>query len=565
MIIKILKEIIENAFKSSGYEIDSARVILSNRPDLCDYQCDDVFKLTKRYHKSPLEIGTDVVNNINEIFDFDDYFESVKFEHPGFINIKLSSKFINKNLRLVNEDIKALIDMDKKETYVLDFGGANVAKPLHVGHMSPPLFGESISRILKFYGHSVITDVHLGDYGLNIGQVIYGVLKDNKKEVDIDIKYLDYIYPLVSKLCKEDEEVNKKCAEITFDLQNGDPIYQRLFKKIVEVSVPEIKKIYDYLGANFDLWLGEASAYTYLDDIEELLKSKGMLKESEGALVVDVSLETDKKEIPPLIFKKSNGAYLYASTDLSTLIQRKQDYNPDYVLYFTDNRQALHFEQVFRVSDKAGIIPFSRLEHLPNGTANGIDGKPYKTRTGNTPKLQELFDNTKEIFISKKDTNSNMSNEDLDIIVNAILKFAVLQNSRDHDYIFDLNKFSEVSGKTGPYILYTYLRIKKILDNEESKLNLTDAIYNDVDRNLRIKILEYGVALNSALKDRMPHYIAEYVYNLCVCANVFYGKNHIATLEDEINKSDWLYLLRLTNSIIKEMLYLLIIEIPSIM
>ena len=562
-MVEILEKILKESFINCGYNIESVRVIKSNRPDLCDLQCDDIFKLTKEYHKNPIEIGEEVVNDIKKMNDFNDYFKNIELVKPGFINITVSNKLINNSLRNMIEDISYGIDKSKSETFVIDFGGANVAKPLHVGHMRTILVGESVSRILKFMGHKVITDAHLGDYGLQIGEVIYAILRDKLNIEDIDIKYLDKAYPEISKLIKEDEEIKNECASITKDLQDGNLEYREIWKKILEVSREDIKKNYDYLGAHFDYFYGESDSYKYLDELYNIFKEKNLLKESEGALIVDVSEESDKKEIPPLLFKKSNGAYLYASTDLATILQRKKDFNPNHILYVVDNRQSLHFEQVFRASSKAGILPKESLEHLAYGTVNGSDGKPYKTRNGDNPKLENLFLTAKELFISKKESNKDMSSEDIDKIVNAILKFADLMNSREKDYIFDLNKFSDVSGKTGPYILYTYLRNKKII--EQTNIKLTDNIYNEADRNLRLAILNMKDAVNNAYISRMPHFIADYVYNLCVISNVFYQTNHLNGLEDEIMKNDYINVLTLTNKVIENMLYLLGIEIPSVM
>ena len=561
-MINELEQLLNGIFKNLGYEM-SSRVITSNRPDLCDYQCDNAFILAKTYHKSPIEIGNQITEYLNKIDNFSDYFDEVSFVAPGFINMKVSNKFINKYIRILNKDIKALIPKQNPETFVLDFGGANVAKPLHVGHMRTIMVGESVARIIRFLGHKTISDVHLGDFGLQIGQVIFGVLRDNKSLDEIDIKYLDKIYPEMSALCKEDENIKEKCALITKELQDGNELYRSLWKKILEVSIQDIKKNYDFLGANFDLWLGESDSYNYLEELEQIIKEKNLLKISEGAKVIDVSKEDDKKEMPPLLFQKSNGAYLYASTDLATILERKKHYNPDHILYVVDNRQSLHFEQVFRASDKAGIVDYDSLEHLGYGTVNGEDGKPYKTRSGETPKLESLFSKAKEIFIQKKESNQNKSEDDINKIVNAILKFADLQNSREKDYIFDLNKFSDVSGKTGPYILYTYLRFNKILKEQNLKNELTDNIYNKYDRDLRLKIVEFTSSVMQSFKERKPHYVADYVYNLCVVCNIFYQNNYINSMEDEINKNDWLYILNLANKIIKEMLYLLVIEIPS--
>lgn len=561
----VLTNIITEVTNELGYSVDSMNVINSNRPDLCEYQCDDVFKLAKEYHKNPMEIGSAIVEKINNRSDFNNYFDKVTFNPPGFINISISNKFINDYLKLMNDKPKFnLQESSKMETYFMDYGGPNVAKPLHVGHMRTAIVGESIKRIIEYFGHKVISDVHLGDYGLQIGQVIYGLKQDKINIPNISINDLDRIYPLMSAKSKEDEEIKNICAGITKDLQDGNEEYQEYFKKICEVSISDIKNIYDYLDVHFDLWFGESDAYPYIPKVEKLLQDKELLKESENALVVYVAKDDDKVEIPPLLFKKANGAYMYPATDLGAIYQRIEDYNPDHILYVVDNRQALHFEQVFRTCELSGLIERNKLEHLGYGTVNGTDGKPYKTRSGDTPKLQSLFDQTKEIFISKKDNNNNMSETDIDKIVNSILKFADLQNSRERDYIFDINKFSEVVGKTGPYILYTYLRINKIIENFDISVNnFTDNIYNNYDRDLRIKLLDLEYFLNLAFKERKPNYLVDYLYELCVCTNAFYQNNHIMNLDDDIKRNDWLYVLNLTNHIIREMLKLLAIDIPK--
>ena len=458
----MINKIIEELFIKNG--IEDIKVSKSNRPDLCDYQSNDIFKIAKKEGKSPIEVGKEVELKINDIKNFNDYFESVQFVAPGFLNIKINNNFICNVLRKMSNDNKFNIQLpEKSETFVVDYCGANVAKPLHVGHMRTTIVGESIARIIRFMGHKTICDVHLGDYGLQIGEVIYAILEDKIPLEDIDINYLDVAYPKMSARCKEDEKLKEECARITKELQDGNEEYRKLWKKILDVSVEDIKKNCDYLGAKFDYWYGESDAYPYIPKIEKILNEKGLLRQSEGALVVDVEEPTDKKEIPPLLFKKSNGAYLYASTDLACLLQRKEDFNPDHVLYVTDLRQALHFEQVFRTIEKCGIFKRTQLEHLGYGTVNGLDGKPFKTREGTAPKLESLYNDIKEIFISKKEENKNLSNEDLDKIVNSILKYGDLQNSKEKDYIFNIEKFSDTIGKTGPYILYTYLRVNKIL------------------------------------------------------------------------------------------------------
>lgn len=561
----ILENIITNVTNDLGYTVDSMTVIKSNRPDLCDYQCDQVFKLAKQYHKNPMEIGEEITHKINELENFNDYFEKVEFVRPGFINITLSNNFINNKLKNMYNNPKFDIKLPSvKETYFMDYGGPNVAKPLHVGHMRTAIVGEAIKRIINYFGHKTISDVHLGDYGLQIGEVIYGIKEKNMNINDLTIKDLDHIYPEMSKRCKEDETLKEKCASITKDLQDGNKEYYEYFKKICEVSVSDIKNIYNYLDVHFDLWLGESDSYPYIPKVEQLLDSKHLLESSEGARVVYVNRDDDKVEIPPLLFKKANGAYMYPATDLGSIYQRIEDYNPDHILYVVDNRQALHFEQVFRTCQLSGLIDESKLEHLGYGTVNGLDGKPYKTRSGDTPKLQNLFEQVKEIFENAKEENKNKSESDKNIIVNSILKFADLQNSRERDYIFDIEKFSGLVGKTGPYILYTYVRINKILEKFTNDVNnLTDNIYNNYDRDLRVKLLDLEYELNLAFENRKPNYLVDYIYDLCVLVNAFYQNNHIINLDDEIKRNDWISVLKLSNKIIKEMLNLLAIEIPT--
>lgn len=565
-MVDLLEKLITDITNGLGYNVDNMRVIKSNRPEISDYQCDEAFRLAKEFHKNPIVIGEEIVNELNKIDDFDSYFSKVEFIKPGFINLSLSNKFINSNIVKISKEEKYGIKDSEEETYVIDYGGPNVAKPLHVGHMRTAIVGESIKRIIKYKGNKVISDIHLGDFGLQIGQVIYGILEEGKDIDSIDIKYLDYIYPKMSGLCKENSEVKDKCAEITKDLQDGNEEYKKYFKKIMEVSIPDMKVAYDYLDVNFDYWYGESDAYAYLDETTNILNTKNLLEDSMGAKIISVSRKDDKKEVPPFIYRKSNGAYLYSSTDLATVVQRVKDFNPDHILYVVDNRQSLHFEQLFRVCDLSEIFNYNNLEFLGYGTVNGEDGKPYKTRNGDSPKLQSLFKTAKEILLSKIDMSEDVTDEDIDKIVNSILKFADLQNNREKDYIFDISKFSDVIGKTGPYILYTYLRIHKIISgNSINSIELSDNIYNDYDRNLRLKILDLPNAFENAYNNRMPSFIADYLYDLCVLTNAFYQNNHINNESDEIKKRDWVNILTITSLIIKDMLYLLVIDIPDSM
>lgn len=564
MILDKIEDVI-NEIISSIYDVSRVKLVLTNRPDLCDYQINEVFKIAKKNHLSPEEVGLNIVAKINEYDNFKTYFKNVEFVKPGFINISLSDEILFKNVMYMIDNPKfGLITPLKKETFFLDYGGPNIAKPLHVGHMRTAIVGESIKRIINYFGHKTIADVHLGDYGLQIGEVIYGLKSENIEIKDISIEILERIYPEMSSLCKNDEAVLKECQQITKELQEGNVEYNNYLEKIKEVSIADIKRIYKYLDVNFDLWLGESDCYPSLPIVEEKLKNDNLLKESDGALVVYVNDDDDKTEIPPLLFKKTNGSFLYQSTDVATIYDRVKEYQPDHILYIVDNRQALHFTQVFRTANKMKLISIDRLEHLGYGTVNGEDGKPYKTRSGLTPKLDNLFKEVKDILITKKDNNQNMSDEDQDILVNSILKFADLQNSRERDYIFDIAKFSDVAGKTGPYILYTYLRINKIIQDKKINMNiLTNEIYNNYERDLKLKLLEYQNILSLSFNERKPSYIADYIYELCVIINTFYQNNHINNLDDKVKQNNWVYLLNLTNNLLKEMLLLLAIKIPT--
>lgn len=568
MLIEILEQVIKDDLKECNLDESYGKIILSNRPDLCDYQFDGVFKLASIEHKSPIDIGEKIVEKLQKNKTALKYFSKIEFVRPGFINFTLSNAFINEYLCLMNDNEKFNIKKPlKKEKFILDYGGYNIAKPLHIGHLRPSIIGESLKRIISYIGHDTIADVHLGDYGLQLGQVIYGIQRDNKAIDGITIDYLNKIYPEISSLCKENELVKKECANITKELQEEtNSEIQKIWQKIMEVSLIDVKDLCAYLSVSYDLWEGESDAYKILPRIEKYLQEKNMLEESEGALVINVKKDDDNKPMPPMIFKKSNGAYLYDSTDLATIYERFEKYNPDHIIYVTDFRQSLHFEQVFRASDKAKIIPYEKLEHAYIGTINGSDGKPFKTRSGEAPKLRDLFNEVKETFLCNREGNNKMLEEDINIIVNSIIKFADFQNNRDKDYIFDPLKFSSFVGKTGPYILYTYVRINKLIENEQKYFTkLGNNIYNKQDRDLRLKILNLESAINNAFTNRMPSHLANYIYELCVLLNAFYQNNNISKVEDEEKKNDWLYILNLANKILREMLLLLVIDIPSAM
>lgn len=552
-IIKFLKPIFE--------ELELADYLKVSSSDKADFQINSVFLIAKDKHVAPKEIGEMLVSKINENDNVSDYFSKVEFVMPGFINLFVSDKLINKHINeyITNGFVEKTTSND---VYFLDYGGPNVAKPLHIGHLRPAIIGESIKRILNLKGYKTIGDVHLGDYGLQIGEVIYGLKKENIPLSELNIDLLNRIYPQMSALAKSDEEVYNECKRITSELQKGNTEYKEYYKVIKEVSVNDIKRLYDYLGVSFDLWLGESDSEPYIPKLMKELESRNLVVVDQGAKIVNIKRDTDKKEMPPVIVEKSDGSAIYATTDLATIMERVEKYNPKYILYVVDARQSLHFEGVFRIADMLGYT--NNLEHIAFGTINGSDGKPFKTRSGETLKLDELINNTKEIFLSKREENKNMSSVDLDKIVNSIIKYADLQNNREKSYNFDIAKFSEVSGKTGPYILYSALRIRKILTtNTFNKGNVSDTIYNDIDKNLRLKLLDFNKYLDKAIEDRLPSVIAEYVYDLADLLNSFYQNINISKIEDETMKNDYLNILDLSFNILKECLDLLIIELPS--
>lgn len=557
-----LEEIFKNAMQELNYNYEP-KIIKSNVEGV-DFQCDDAFKLAKEYHKAPIIIAEEIVSKLKGDKNFDNYFKEVTASKPGFININVSDILINKSLKQLIAEDKFGVNKEN-ETIVLDYGGPNVAKPLHVGHLRTAIIGQAINNILKFKGNITIGDVHLGDIGAQMGQVIYGILNDfpnqEYKDIDFDLNYLNITYPKMSALCKEDEDVRKKCAEITKKLQEGDKNYRILWEKIYKLSVNDIKRIYNYLDVHFDYWYGESDAYKQFPEMMKYLEDNNYVKLDNGAKIIDVKEEDDKIDIPPCIIQKSDGAYLYATSDLGTIWQRKKDFNPDEIIYVVDARQSMYFTQVFRASKKTHIFD-GKLVHYGNGTVNGKDNKPFKTRTGGALKLEDLIKEVKKEFINLRPENKNMDEEDLDKIVNSILKFADLQNDLTRNYIFDIKKFSEVNGKTGPYILYTYLRINKLLTQNDG--NLSDNIYNETDRNLRLKLLEVTSVIEQASKERRPHYIANYLYELSVIANNFYQNNHMTGLEGQI-KNDYNIVLSFNNLVLKTLLNLLGIHIPKTM
>lgn len=561
MLVNQINNELKKVFKALGYDQDQAVVSISKRQDLCEYQCNSIFKLAKENKKSPVEIGNIIVDAINK--DANEIFKKVEFVAPGFINIDVSDTYKAKMLdELINSD-KLVTAFDKK-TYMLDYGGPNVAKPLHVGHLRSAVLGESLKRLYNYLGHKTISDVHLGDYGLQIGQVIFGLisegLDDLSTETLFDINDLERIYPQVSSLCKSDDVALNQARLITSQLQDGHEKYNALFKEIVRISIEDIKKNYQKMDVSFDLWYGESDSFEFMDATLDKMNENNLITIDDGAKIVKFA---DDK-FPVLLVGKSDGSFLYATSDLATIYQREMDYNPDEYVYVVDGRQALHFNQVFEVAKLANIVSSeTKLTHVKFGTMNGSDNKPFKTRDGGTIKLQQLFEMVEEKLIQKAGDNHVLSSDDIQILVNSVIKFADLQNFRETNYIFELDRFTEFTGKTGPYILYSAVRIRKIImDAKVDEISFVKTVNNQHLDNIEFKILNFDHAVNACLNDYSMHHLCEYIFDLSSEVNSLYQSLHILSLKDQ-EKVYVISTLKLAYKVIEDALNILGIGIPS--
>ena len=581
-LLEIITEEFEKAFGQNEYDAKLGKVVISNRPDLCQFQCNGAMAGAKLYKKSPLMIANDVV----EVLQGNDMFESVEAVMPGFININLSSKFLADYLNDMSKADKFGCE-GKTETVVIDYGGANVAKPLHIGHLRSAIIGESFKRMSKYIGNNVISDVHLGDWGLQMGLIITELECRRPELVYFDESYegpypmeapftlseLEEIYPCASAKSKEDQEFKEKAHQATLKLQSGYAPYTAIWKHIMAVSVADLKKNYANLNVDFDLWKGESDAQSYIPGLIQDLIDKGLAYESQGALVVDVAEEGDSKELPPCIVRKSDGAALYATSDLGTMIQREEDFNPDKYVYLTDKRQELHFTQVFRVAKKAGIVKKdTTLKFIGFGTMNGKDGKPFKTREGGVMRLETLIAQINEAVYKKIMDNRTVSEEEArdtaKIVGLAALKYGDLSNQASKDYIFDIDRFSLFEGNTGPYILYTIVRIKSILEKykEEGKeieglsIILTD---NKAQLQLMLEIAKFNEVVENAAEEFAPHKICSYIYDLSNAFNKFYHETKILSEEDEEKKAGYISLINLAKAILETGIELLGFEAPE--
>lgn len=577
-VLDSITEVLSQAFVQCGYEEKYGKVGLSNRPDLCEYQCNGAMAAAKTYKKAPVQIADEVA----AVLKNHPLFEEIVSVKPGFINIKICGEFLKNQLQKMAADEKFGCQIEQKpKKIIVDYGGANVAKPLHVGHLRSAVIGESIKRIKRFFGNQVIGDVHLGDWGLQMGLIIEE-LHDRQpdlvyfnpnyqgeypKEPPLTISEMEEIYPAASIRSKEDAAFAERAHKATFRLQNGDPAYMALWKHIMSVSKADLKKNYDRLHVNFDLWKGESDAQPYIPDMIEDMIARNVAYESQGAIVVDVALDTDAKEMPPCLIRKSDGASLYATSDLATLVEREKLYQPEEYIYVTDKRQELYFTQVFRTAKKAGIVKEdTSMNFIGFGTVNGKDGKPYKTREGGVMRLENLISEIDEAVYLKMEENArkkevSLEREEAEQIVPAVglsaLKYGDLSNQPSKDYIFDVDKFTSFEGNTGPYILYTIVRIKSILNKytKQGKNPEEATVFykpnSESEKALMLTLVRFSDAAEAAYREIAPNKICQYIYDLSNDFNHFYHETKIIDEKEKEKQEGWIALLKLVKQVLE--------------
>ena len=580
-LVDLISAEVSAAFAAAGFDADYGNVTVSNRPDLCEFQCNGSLPAAKQYKAAPIKIAQAVAQALAG----SEMFSSVDACMPGFINLKLSGAYLRDYLREMQAAPRfGLAPEAVPRKVVMDYGGPNVAKPLHVGHLRSAIIGESLKRIYRYFGNDVTGDIHMGDWGLQMGLIIAELrcrqpelpyfdesfTGDYPAEAPFTISELEEIYPTASAKSKQDAAFAAEAHAATAKLQQGDRGCRALWAHIMRVSVADLKKNYGNLNVSFDIWLGESDAQPYIPPMIEQMKRLGLAEESEGALVVPVALPEDTKEVPPCILVKSDGATLYATTDLATLVQRMQDFAPDEVLYVVDKRQSLHFEQVFRAARKGQIVkPETKLQFLGFGTMNGKDGKPFKTREGGVMRLDRLIEETTDFVYHKIEDNQVVEPAQMrrtaEMIALAALKYGDLCNQPTKDYIFDLDRFSAFEGNTGPYILYTIVRVKSILAKagvEASQLPIA-LPENDSARNLMLGITRFADQLTAAYRDLAPNLICAYIYELAGYVNSFYHETRILTEEDAEKRQGYLALIALAKSILETCIDLLGFQAPD--
>ena len=583
-LLELLTQEMGAAFEAAGYDKNLGKVGISNRPDLCEYQCNGAMAGAKQYHKAPVMIAGEVAAKL----EGSRVFKEASAVAPGFLNLKLRESFLKEYLENMSKEPKFGLEApEKTKKIIIDYGGANVAKPLHVGHLRSAVIGESLKRINRYVGHEVIGDAHLGDWGLQMGLVIVG-LKERHPEwvyfdetyegaypetAPFDISELEEVYPASSIKSKSDAEYKAKAMEATFKFQNGVRGYWALGEQIRKVSVADLKKNYGSLNVDFELWNGESTIKDLIPEMVQYMKDGGYAYISDGALVVDVKEETDTKEVPPCMILKSDGASLYNTTDLATILDRERNYHPDHIIYLTDKRQDLYFDQVFRCAKKTKLVdPGTELTWIGFGTVNGSDGKPFKTRDGGVMRLETLIKNTKEEMFRKILDGREMPEEEArkvaDQVAVAALIYGDLSNQASKDYIFDLDRFTSFEGDTGPYILYTIVRIKSILTKyEQQGGNVREAkpgvVQSDAEKALVMQLAQFNAMMESAAAELAPHKVCAYIYDLANEFNHFYHETKILGEEDETKKEGWIALLNLTRNVLVDCISVLGFEAPE--
>lgn len=578
-IIKNLTKDIEKIIKDAGYEIENLKLAASGRRDLGEFQINDAMNLSKKYHKNPREIAEDIVKELEK----DRRFTNINIAGPGFINISLDNKLLSEEITKLGNNPELNIDKLDPRKVIIDYGGANVAKRLHIGHMRTANIGEALKRLANKLGYKTIGDAHLGDYGRPLGFVVLEIktrfpelpywdenYKGDYSEVELNItnEELLEIYPVASAKAKRDPKFLAEGRDITAKIQSGVRGYYDCYKKVVEISMADIKKVYGYLNVSFEWWKGEADSAKYFDELYEILDKKGLTKESDGALIVEVKTDEDKAPMPPVIIKKSNDTVSYETTDLATILQREKDYQPDEIWYVVDERQSLHFEQVFRCTYKAGLVPeTTKLIHIPNGTMNGSDGKPFKTRDGGVMGLEELINLVYEKTYKKINVDTvpeELREKVARTVAIGTLKYSDLLPFVCTNYIFDLDKFSELEGKTAPYLLYSTTRMKSLLQKAgDFKFNTIHNIYSETEKDIVLSILELPRVLNNSLENKSLNEICEYLYTLTSKYNKFYAENKVLVEEDDAKKESWLMLTKLVYDINLMLFDILAIEVPE--
>ena len=583
-ILELITEEMKQAFGACGYDESYARVTLSNRSDLCEYQCNGAMAAAKAYKMKPIDIANGVVEKLQGSRTF----EEINAVMPGFINLKLNGEFLAEYMNgMANGEKLGMDPVAEPKTVIVDYGGANVAKPLHVGHLRAAVIGEAIKRMGRFVGHTVIGDVHLGDWGLQMGLIIEE-LKDRKPELPyfdesftgeypteapFTISELEEIYPAASGKSKVDEAFKERAQEATFKLQSGYAPYRAIWNHIMNVSLKDLKKNYSNLNVEFDLWKGESDAQPYIPDMIQDLIDRGFAYESQGALVVDIAEETDTKELPPCIVRKSDGAALYATSDLATIVEREQDFKPDHYVYVVDKRQDLHFTQVFRVAKKTGIVrPDCRLDFVGFGTMNGKDGKPFKTREGGVMRLENLIADISEAAYNRIMENRTVSEEEAKetakIVGLAALKYGDLSNQATKDYVFDIDRFISFEGNTGPYVLYTIARINSILKKYEDTCEVAAdttilAPSGEPEKTLMLALSRFSEVMLGSFEDLAPHKICAYIFELANALNHFYHETRIIAEEDKQKQAGYIGLVTLTRSVLLTCIDLLGFDAPE--